>query len=190
MTELSVRTYYDLAERADALVGAAAAVVVGRLPTLYQSGDGESAEELALDGLARDLLDGEAVVVPAEVGDLEENVALLVEAEVELALLLPLFTPIFADFCLRFLLTRQLLDYVLQLKHLCPEPANLLGDTFNAFSRRFGHYFALSSVFLRFLAFLAFVFCNANVCFTCLRRDSSTPRSDLHMNVDAMCHSV
>ena len=153
MTELSVRTYYDLAERAHALVGAAAAVVVGRLPALDQSGDGEGAEELALDGLARDLLDGETVVVPAEVGDLEEHVALLVEAEVELALLPPLFTPAAigtpVDICLGIHLARQFLDDVLQLKNLSPEPANLFGDTFSASSPRFRHSFL---IFLRFFS--------------------------------------
>ena len=141
-------THYDLAEGADALVGAAAAMVVGRLAALDESGDGEGAEELALDRLARDLLDGEAVVVPSEVGDLEEHVALLVEAEVELALLPPLFTPILVDIRLRILLARQLLDYVFKLKHLSPQPANLLGNTINAWSSRFRHDFYLSSVFL------------------------------------------
>ena len=140
----NIPTHNDLAERADALVGAAAPVVVGRLPTLDEPGDGEGAEELALDRLARDLLDGEPVVVPAEVGDLEEDVPLLVETEVELALLPPLFTPpaivIFAGICLRILLARQLLDNVLQLKYLSPEPANLLGNTFSRVSTRLGHY--------------------------------------------------
>lgn len=61
----------DLVPGADAAVRPPAPVVVGRLAGLDEPGERQGAEQLALDRPPGVLLDGEAVVVPTEVGHLE-----------------------------------------------------------------------------------------------------------------------
>jgi len=84
----------DLGEGADTLVGAPTSVVVGGLAVLDQPGLQQGLEQPGLHRVVGVVLDGEALVAPAQVGDLQGDVTPRVPREVKRtlsALLLCLF---------------------------------------------------------------------------------------------------